>query len=200
MRDRYPEAMTGLADIITEGLDVVLCGTAPGLESDRRGHYYAGPGNAFWRLLHESGLTPVRLTPLDDAALPSYGIGLTDLARNVAQSHDKGLPYDPPRLETLLTRYRPRWVAFTSLEAARAAGAYAGRRRRDVVAGEQDWLMGPSRVWALPSPSGRNSAMPYAVRLEEWTRMALAVRAKYPDQVETLDAWQPRTPAISPST
>lgn len=59
-----------LPDLLRPGLDVVFCGTAVATASAQRGHYYAGPGNRFWQLLHESGLTTTLLTPEDDATLP----------------------------------------------------------------------------------------------------------------------------------
>ena len=40
-----------------------------------------GPGNRFWRTLHEVGLTPTELRPDEYARLLNHGIGLTDLAR-----------------------------------------------------------------------------------------------------------------------
>jgi TDG/mug DNA glycosylase family protein len=83
-----------LPDILAPNLRIVFCGTAVGQRSAQRGHYYAGPGNDFWRLLHDTGLTPRLLAPDDDVTLPTYGLGLTDLAQNVAQSHDRGPVYD----------------------------------------------------------------------------------------------------------
>ena len=74
-----------LPDILAPGLRAVICGTAVGEESATRGHYYAGRNNDFWRLLHESGLTPRLLSPEEDATLPHYGIGLTDLTYRAAQ-------------------------------------------------------------------------------------------------------------------
>ena len=58
----------------------MICGSAAGRRSAAAGAYYAGPGNKFWRILHESGLTPRRLAPEEFALLPDVGIGLTDLA------------------------------------------------------------------------------------------------------------------------
>ncbi len=168
--------MTGLPDILAPQLDVVLCGTAVGEKSASRGHYYAGPGNIFWRLLHDSGLTPASLTPADDATLPKYGLGLTDLAKNIVQSHDRALPYDLESLVVKLETYRPRWIAFTSLKGAQQAARLAGLRAASVRIGPQAWTLGPSAVYALPSPSGANNAMSYTERLGHWTAMARAVR------------------------
>lgn len=47
--------MPVLDDVLAPNLRVVFCGTAVGVRSAARGHYYAGPGNDFWRLLHGSG-------------------------------------------------------------------------------------------------------------------------------------------------
>jgi TDG/mug DNA glycosylase family protein len=84
-----------LPDYLQPDLRLVLVGTAVGEKSAARGHYYAGPGNDFWAYLYETGLTPTRLTPNDDASLPRYGIGLTDLVKSIAQSHDRGLRRRP---------------------------------------------------------------------------------------------------------
>jgi TDG/mug DNA glycosylase family protein len=67
--------MTVLPDYLAPGLRVVFCGTAVSATSAARGHYYAGPGNEFWPLLHQSGLTPVLLTPDDDAHVLDFGLG-----------------------------------------------------------------------------------------------------------------------------
>lgn len=45
-----------LPDVLVPGLKVVFCGNAAGTVSARKGAPYAGPGNYFWRALHEVGL------------------------------------------------------------------------------------------------------------------------------------------------
>ena len=52
-----------LNDVLTPGLKLVVCGTAAGEVSAVCGDYYAGPGNKFWSVLFEIGLTPRRLAP-----------------------------------------------------------------------------------------------------------------------------------------
>ena len=49
-----------LPDYLGEGLDLVFVGINPGIRSEATGHHYAGPGNHFWPLLHESGLVSER--------------------------------------------------------------------------------------------------------------------------------------------
>ena len=68
-----------LRPILRPGLDLIVVGYNPSLPAWRTGHYYANPGNRFYRLLFDSGLTPGLLRPDEDWTLPAYGIGVTDL-------------------------------------------------------------------------------------------------------------------------
>jgi len=43
--------------------------------------YYARPGNQFWNVFYEIGLTPRRLQPQEYVTLTEFGIGLTDLVK-----------------------------------------------------------------------------------------------------------------------
>lgn len=142
-----------LPDLIPDRARLIFCGTAAGRASAARGHYYAGPGNRFWQMLAETGLTPRRFTPEEDGALPALGLGLTDLAKGVA-GMDREIPagaYAPARLEAIVARHRPAALAFTSLAAGRLA---LGDRR--LTAGRQpaqDRWPGLA-LFVLPSPSG----------------------------------------------
>lgn len=142
-----------LPDLLAPGLDILFCGTAVGATSARRGHYYARPGNLFWRTLAETGLTPRRLAPEEDHLMPALGLGLTDLAKHVA-GQDAEIPpdaYAPDRLVALVAEWRPRAVAFTSLTAARIG---LGLRRAAPGRQATDARMPGVALWALPSPSG----------------------------------------------
>lgn len=162
-----------LPDILGPGLRAVFCGTAPGLASAARGHYYAGPGNRFWAFLHDAGIVPVPLEPGDDARVGEFGIGLTDLVKTMAQSHDRGLPYDVPALAAKVAVHRPAWVAFTSKEAGGACARWLGEARPAL--GVQEWTLEGARVFVLPSPSGRNQGRASydgrATRLEWWAEL-----------------------------
>ena len=59
-----------LPDLLPHNLKVVFCGTAAGTQSAQAGAYYAGRGNKFWRILHETGLTPRQLAPHEFPTLP----------------------------------------------------------------------------------------------------------------------------------
>lgn len=162
--------MAGLPSILAPGLDVVFCGTAVGAASADRGHYYAGRGNTFWRLLHETHFVPTALRPTDDESLPTYGIGLTDLAPGVTQSNDRGLRYDVDALRATVDRYAPRVIAFTSLTGGRAAARALGFGHASL--GSQTWTVGAAAAWVLPSSSGANAATPYADKLAAWRNLA----------------------------
>jgi TDG/mug DNA glycosylase family protein len=139
-----------LPDVIAHDLDIVFCGTAAGGASARRGAYYAGPGNAFWRTLHRVGLTPHVLAPEEFRRLTDWNMGLTDLAKTVAGSDDilAKSHFDVARLRDLIAAYRPRFIAFTS---KRAAEEFLGHR---VDYGVLPDTEGATGLIALPSPSG----------------------------------------------
>jgi double-stranded uracil-DNA glycosylase len=169
-----------LRDLMRPGLSVVFCGTAVATASADLGHYYSGPGNKFWYLLHDAGFTPVRLRPEDDATLPEYGVGLTDLVKDVAQSHDRGLDFGgTPVVAAHIVAAAPEWVAFNGQTAGRAAASQLGlARKKEIRLGEQPWSIGTSRVFVLPSSSGANATMPYAEKLSWWRRLCEQSRAR----------------------
>jgi TDG/mug DNA glycosylase family protein len=123
--------------------------------------------------LCDTGLTPHQLKPEDDVTLPSYGLGLTDLVKNVAQSHDRGLAYDAPSLIENLALYRPAWVAFTGKAAGEAAAVALGHRPPPL--GPVSWSIASCKVFVLPSPSGANRRASYdgrSTRLSWWLELA----------------------------
>jgi len=77
---------TALPDYLARGLRVVICGTAAARDSAGIGHYYAGPGNAFWQLLWESRIIGEPLSPQTDNQVLRFGVGLTDLAQAAVAS------------------------------------------------------------------------------------------------------------------
>lgn len=142
-----------LPDLLETGLDLVICGTAAGAVSAARGAYYAGPGNRFWPILAETGLTPHRFQPGEFPALLRFGIGLTDICKTVS-GQDDALPrhgFDRNRLGTAMALYRPRFLAFNSKRAA--AEFYAIPTGR-LTYGVQPPLAEMPEMWVLPSTSG----------------------------------------------
>ena len=145
-----------LQDHLGPDLAILFCGTAAGKTSAVRGHYYAGPGNKFWGLLAQTGLTPRLLRPDEDHLLPGFGLGLTDLAKGVA-GMDHEIPkaaFAPQVLAALITEWHPQAVAFTSLAAARLA---LGDKHLPEGRLPADPRWPNMALWALQSPSGANA-------------------------------------------
>lgn len=163
-----------LPDVLCQGLLVVFCGTAAGAVSASRGAYYAGPGNRFWRIIHDIKLTPRRLQPDEFRQLPGFGIGLTDIAKSVSGA-DSGLTagaFDVACFKTRIRAVRPKIVAFNG---KRAAGAFFGVTRT------VDLAYGPCSpptpdfppVFVLPSTSGAASGSWSA---DPWRELAAGIR------------------------
>ena len=142
-----------LPDLLVPGLALVLCGTAPSPTSAARRAYYAGPGNRFWLILAETGLTPRRLAPEDYRLLPQFGIGLTDIVKS-ASGVDADIPraaYDPLGLAARIRAVRPRFLAFVGKN---AAARFLARPSAGIGYGAQAPLADFPPVFVLPSTSG----------------------------------------------
>ena len=161
-----------LSDLLQHSLRIVLCGTAAGTTSAAARAYYAHRQNKFWKILHETKLTPEPLQPHQYRSLLQHGIGLTDLVKAGAGMDRATLPKltaaDRARLSKAITTFRPRFLAFTS----KTAGQKFFDGKRDY--GEQSELIGDTRVWILPSTSGAANG---SWRPEIWQQFADEVRA-----------------------
>lgn len=164
--------MRVLPDVLADDLDVVFCGLAVGDCAALRGHHHAGPGDSFWDLLHEAGLTPRRLAPDEEDTLPTYGLGLTDVPRDL-RTPDGRWVYDVPGLVAKAERLRPCWMALTGKGTAATVARGLGRRPPGL--GPVSWTIGPAEVFVLPSPSGANRRRDYdgrPARLDWWAELA----------------------------
>jgi double-stranded uracil-DNA glycosylase len=160
-----------LRDLLQPSLRIVLCGTAAGTTSAALRAYYAHRQNKFWKILHETGLTPELLQPQQFRDLLQYRIGLTDLVKAGAGMDRATLPKltaaDRNRLNDSIATFRPRFLAFTS----KTAGQKFFDGKRDY--GAQAELIGDTRIWILPSTSGAANG---SWRPEIWHRFADEVR------------------------
>jgi TDG/mug DNA glycosylase family protein len=145
-----------LLDILVPQLDVVIVGSAVGPTSAGVGHYYAASNNRFWVRLHEAGLTPRVLNPEEDASLPAFGIGLTDLNKTDSQANDDGLEWDVQGFLERLTAAPPKWVVFNGMGVARNYADALGLPEPKY--GLQAWTIGESRGFVVPNSSGQNGA------------------------------------------
>ncbi len=166
-----PARLPGLPDRLGPEIDLLLVGINPGLRSAALGHHFAGHGNRFWRLLHESGLTPDPLTFADDGRLPEFGLGLTNLVARATRGIDELRPSDYAAgragLERTIRRTRPLLVGLIGLTLARALGP-----RRPLTIGPQAWRLAEVEVFVVPNPSGRNAHYDYGRMLDAYGALA----------------------------
>ncbi|MDF5753049.1 G/U mismatch-specific DNA glycosylase [Spongiactinospora sp. TRM90649] len=156
-----------LDDVIGSGTRVMFCGINPGLYSAATGWHFARPGNRFWPALHLSGFTPRRLHPAEQHLLPSYGLGITNLAprataKAVELTADE-LRQAPARLARLADEARLQVIAVVGVTAYRTA---YGRPKARI--GPTEHTAGPARLWILPNPSGLNAHYTLPALAEEF--------------------------------
>ncbi|KAF2721310.1 DNA glycosylase, partial [Polychaeton citri CBS 116435] len=104
-----------LLDVLEPNLICVFVGTNPGIRTATAGHAYAHPSNLFWKLLHSSGCTDVRLRPEQDVDLPRfYSMGNTNIverpSKDAAELSKAETAAGTPVLEDKFRKYRPEAV------------------------------------------------------------------------------------------
>jgi len=109
---------------------VLFVGINPGIRSAAIGHHFAGYSNRFWRLLCESGLVPERIGTEDDARLPEWGYGVTNLIPRATPGIDTLRPEEYVAgirvLRRKIRRWRPQGVAFGPDGSLHVVDALAG--------------------------------------------------------------------------
>ncbi len=160
-----------LPDQLAPNLRLVFVGTAASERSAATGHYYAHPGNRFWRTLHATGLTPRLYQPHEFPELLKLGIGFTDLCKHGAGMDHVALQagVDVAGLIEKMRRYRPRTVAYTS---KKAASLFYGRPTTRIALGRQPPSADFPDIFVLASPSGAASG---AWTLQPWLELAAHV-------------------------
>jgi TDG/mug DNA glycosylase family protein len=153
----------------------LLCvGINPGLISAAAGHYYANPRNCFWRLLYETGLTPVHLKPDEDFRLPSFGYGLTDIVKRASRGAGDLATNEfvdgRDRLAEIVRNFTPAAVCFNGKTAFEG---YFGRGACGKL-GAQSVRLAGAPVFVLPSTSPANAALSLRIKrryfkaLKDW--------------------------------
>ena len=150
--------MRTLPDHLRSGMRLVIVGCNPGDRSARVGHYYAGRGNEFWPLLHDSGIVPELLDHRDDKRMIEFGIGLTDLVkrptRGVEELRREEFAEGRILLAQKLEQYAPQVIAFNGKT------AYENFSQRPCELGLQKQRLYGALVFVLPSTSGKNALGP----------------------------------------
>jgi TDG/mug DNA glycosylase family protein len=145
-----------IPDVIAPGLRVLFCGINPGLYSAAIGRHFGRPGNRFWPALYAAGITPRLLKPDEQDELIAYGYGITNLVPRATAAADElsreELIEGRQVLEEKALRYAPRFLAILGLTAFRTAF-----RQPKARLGLQSEMIGHTRIWVLPNPSGLNA-------------------------------------------
>ena len=162
-----------LPDQLRPNLRLVFVGTAASTRSAAVGHYYAHPGNRFWRAIHEVGITPRRYRPDEFAALLEFGIGFTDLSKSGAGMDHQidAASIDVAGFKAKIETYRPKTVAFTS---KKAASLFYGTPSSVISLGRQQSDGNLPEIFVLPSPSGAASGH---WALQPWRELAAWIAA-----------------------
>lgn len=168
-----------LPDYLAPNLDIVFVGINPGDYSDRVGHYFARKTNGFWMALNESRLAPRPLTPDDDARLPEFRLGLTDLvkrpSRNAGDVSGAEFVQGGQELKAKLVPLEPRVICFVGLAGYRQAFD------RHAELGLQAERWGHSHLFIVPSTSARNAY--YRSEIINWFRRL----KKYLDELKGVE-------------
>jgi len=174
--DLLAAADTTLPDVIAPGLAVLFCGINPGLYTAAVGHHFGRPGNRFWPTLHAAGFTPRLFHPAEQRELLGLGYGITNVVRRASAAADElsdaELVAGGKRLRTKVRKYAPRFLAVLGVGAYRVA---FGKPKAGI--GLQDEVIGRTRVWVLPNPSGLNAHYQAASLAKVFAELFTASRA-----------------------
>jgi double-stranded uracil-DNA glycosylase len=162
--------MKTLPDYLAQGSRLVIVGCNPSLTAAKTGFYYSGRGNQFWSLLHDSGLVPERLMPIDTGRVIEFGIGLTDLVKRPTKGSDgvstrefvEGRDVLHQKLKTISC---PRAIVFNGKIAYEQ---FTGRRCKYGV--QKERLYGAT-VYVLPSTSRRCARTSYRQKLRHFRKI-----------------------------
>lgn len=149
-----------LPDYLEMNLDMVFVGINPSLMAAHRGRYYAGPGNHFYKLLHESGLTPRCFNYEEDYKLPQYGIGLTNIVtrptRSSADLKRTEIKEGSKIIEEKLKIYKPKIAVFNG----KCIYEVFANKLGNFNFGLQPVRIGGTALWVTPSSSARCANFP----------------------------------------
>ncbi|PWY86802.1 DNA glycosylase [Aspergillus heteromorphus CBS 117.55] len=185
-----------LIDTIPPNLTLLLVGVNPGLLTGLTGFSYAHPSNLFWKLLHWSGITPIRHRPSDTYRLPElYNIGNTNIVsrptRDASMLSRAEMDAGVPVLEAKVARQRPEAVCLVGKsiwEAVWRVRRGRGIRKEEFRYGWQDegenmgkeagggWA--GARVFVATTTSGLAAGMSVAEKREVWALLGEWVRGR----------------------
>ena len=169
-----------LEDRIGPGTVVLFVGINPGVRSATIGHHFAGFSNRFWKLLFDSRLVPQLLRAEDDARLPEFGYGITNLIPRPTPGIDTLRPAEYVQgleaLKSKVRHWKPPIVAFVGVTLFRSVFGVSPGRPISLGLQRRERFEG-ARVFVLPNPSGRNANFSYAEMLHAFRRLKSCVKS-----------------------
>ncbi|QIW97491.1 hypothetical protein AMS68_003009 [Peltaster fructicola] len=189
-----------LVDILEPNLICVFVGTNPGVRTATAGHAYAHPSNLFWKLLHSSGCTDVRLKPEQDRDLPRlYSMGNTNIvarpSKDAAELSKTEMAAGTPILEEKFSQHRPEAVCIVGKGIWEAIWRW--RHKREIRKDEfkygwqddsermgttSDWP--GSRVFVTTSTSGLSASLRPAEKEAIWKPFGDWVMQRRAERIE----------------
>ncbi|MDB4959571.1 MAG: Uracil-DNA glycosylase superfamily [Myxococcales bacterium] len=153
-------------DVLCQHPRILFVGINPSATSGKVGHHFAGPGNPFYRLLHEAGLVPELLTAAEDHRLPEWGYALVNLCarptKTASELERSELARGRKKLVDKIRAIRPETVALVGIT---LYPIVCGRTGEPGPGAKTDTIEG-ARVFVLPNPSGLNASFPtFATKL-----------------------------------
>jgi TDG/mug DNA glycosylase family protein len=157
-------------DILDPHVRVVIVGSAKSVASAKAGHYYAHHSNRFWQLLQATGLTWGEFIPFEeDRSVLKFGVGLTDVVPNRAESNDGELKPDDFDIAGFVAKMedlQPAVIAFNGGTSASQVSRHLGHGQ--MPGGPAEWKLGGADTYRLPSSSSRNAGGGYAAKEAAW--------------------------------
>lgn len=165
-------------DIVAPDLRVLFCGINPGLYSAAVGHNFARPRNRFWPALFASGFTDRLLAPSEETQLFLYGCGITNIVERAtagaAELSPAELRRGAKKLTRIVLRFKPVCLGMVGISAYRIAFD----RPKAKFGLQEKHLIGSTRVWALPNPSGLNAHFQLPQITEEFRKLKAYLDSK----------------------
>ncbi|MED4014909.1 mismatch-specific DNA-glycosylase [Sutcliffiella cohnii] len=148
------EELKLVQDHIKHNLEILFVGFNPSIMSSETGHHFANPNNRFWKILHESSLTPKKLHPSEDYTVLDFQYGLTNIVARPTKAADEITKEEYAEgkeiLKNKIKKYRPKIVCYVGkgvyLQLSGKKKAPWGKQEDCVVEGTIDFV--------APSSSG----------------------------------------------